>query len=146
MALHLDTNASILKYIYRYTHMHCNKRKIVERFTLSIYCWRSGCIDLSTTNKDFICCAFASYFSFVWLFWIFFRHWKLAKFLLDWNLSRKFIDMSSNDWKHELKFLMDFIEEESTKSLEKINRNLLASNIPFDDEFRENIRKMMDIR
>lgn len=54
--------------------------------------------------------------------------------------------MSSNDWESELNHLLDLIEKQSTLSFEKMNQHLLALGLPFDDEFRQNVQKMVNLK
>lgn len=54
--------------------------------------------------------------------------------------------MDSNNWKHELKQMMDKVQEQSTLSLGKIHQHFKAEGISFDQKFREMVREMMKLR
>lgn len=54
--------------------------------------------------------------------------------------------MDSIGWKRELIQLLDKVEERATESLTKINRRFMAAGLPFDDEFRKNVKKMANNR
>lgn len=54
--------------------------------------------------------------------------------------------MASNDWELELDRMLDLIEKQSTESFEKIDQHFLTLGLSFDDEFRQNVQKMVNLR
>lgn len=54
--------------------------------------------------------------------------------------------MVTIDWTDELNRMLDIIEKESTESLDKINQQFVALGLPFNDEFRKNVWKMVQLR
>lgn len=54
--------------------------------------------------------------------------------------------MASNDWKSDLNGLLDFIEQQSTISLERISQHFLALGLQFDDDFQQKVRRLVNLR
>lgn len=54
--------------------------------------------------------------------------------------------MAPNDWKHELNHLLDSIEKQSTESLDKMDQQFMTLGLSFDDDFQENVQKMVKLR
>lgn len=54
--------------------------------------------------------------------------------------------MASDDWKRELKIMMDAIGRQSTMSLEKIKKHFQSFGLPFDEAFRQNVMKLANLQ
>lgn len=53
---------------------------------------------------------------------------------------------SDDDWERELNRMMDLIEKQSTNTFEKVHQHFMALGFQFDDEFRQNVVKMVNLR
>lgn len=54
--------------------------------------------------------------------------------------------MASDDWKQELNRMLDLIEKFSTESFERMEKNFMELGLSFDDEFRQNVQKLTNLR
>lgn len=54
--------------------------------------------------------------------------------------------MASNDWELELNRMLKLIENQATESFEKIDQHFSTMGLSFDDEFRQNVRKLVNLR
>lgn len=54
--------------------------------------------------------------------------------------------MALDDWNHELNRMLGLIEKQSSESIKKIEQHFEAFGLSFDDEFRQNVMEMANLR